>query len=71
MLFVTKDDSEDATESIPTVDRELLIPAETINYLCKAEECTSPEEFLRTYLGPSQPTLDSGTLWAVWDRHQI
>ncbi|XP_065540996.1 testis-expressed protein 47 isoform X2 [Lathamus discolor] len=44
---------------------ELLIPAETINYLCKAEECTSPEEFLRTYLGPSQPTLDSETVWPV------
>ncbi|XP_062470836.1 testis-expressed protein 47 [Pezoporus occidentalis] len=60
-----EDDSEDATESIPTVEQELLIPAETINYLCKAEECTSPEEFLRTYLGPSQPTLDSETVWPV------
>ncbi|KFQ50284.1 Uncharacterized protein C7orf62, partial [Nestor notabilis] len=61
----SEDDSEDVTESIPTAERELLIPAETINYLCKAEECISPEEFLRTYLGPSQPTLDSGTVWAV------
>ncbi|KAM4656821.1 testis-expressed protein 47 [Amazona ochrocephala] len=65
VLFVTKDDSEDATESVPTVERELLIPAETINYLCKAEECTSPEDFLRTYLGPSQPTLDSEMVWPV------
>uniref|UniRef100_A0A8C6JAW4 Uncharacterized protein n=1 Tax=Melopsittacus undulatus TaxID=13146 RepID=A0A8C6JAW4_MELUD len=56
---------EDATDSIPTVERELLIPAETINYLCKAEECTSPEEFLRTYLSPSQPTLDSEAVWPV------
>ncbi|KAM9013891.1 testis-expressed protein 47 [Ara ararauna] len=60
-----EDDSEDATESIPTVEQELLIPAETINYLCKAEECTSPEDFVRTYLGPSQPTLDSETVWPV------
>ncbi|XP_061205037.1 testis-expressed protein 47 [Neopsephotus bourkii] len=61
----SEDDSEDATESIPTVEQELLIPAETINYLYKAEECTCPEEFLRTYLGPSQPTLDSETVWPV------
>ncbi|XP_033921225.1 testis-expressed protein 47 [Melopsittacus undulatus] len=60
-----EEDSEDATDSIPTVERELLIPAETINYLCKAEECTSPEEFLRTYLSPSQPTLDSEAVWPV------
>uniref|UniRef100_A0A8B9FPH2 Uncharacterized protein n=1 Tax=Amazona collaria TaxID=241587 RepID=A0A8B9FPH2_9PSIT len=52
-------------QHIPTVERELLIPAETINYLCKAEECTSPEDFLRTYLSPSQPTLDSETVWPV------
>ncbi|XP_010013602.1 PREDICTED: uncharacterized protein C7orf62 homolog, partial [Nestor notabilis] len=61
----SEDDSEDVTESIPTAERELLIPAETINYLCKAEECISPEEFLRTYLGPSQPTLDSEMVWPV------
>ncbi|XP_074014846.1 testis-expressed protein 47 [Numenius arquata] len=60
-----EDDSEDADESVHTLEPELLIPAETINYLCNAEECTSPEDFLRIYLSPSQPALDSGTLHAV------
>ncbi|NXL42600.1 TEX47 protein, partial [Podilymbus podiceps] len=58
----SEDDGEDTRESIHTLAPELLIPAETINYLCNAEECASPEDFLRIYLSPSQPTLDSGTL---------
>lgn len=65
MLFIIKDDSEDTNESVHTLAPELLIPAETINYLCNAEESASPEDFLRIYLSPSQPALDSGTLRTV------
>ncbi|NXT88831.1 TEX47 protein, partial [Anhinga rufa] len=54
-----EDDSEDTNESIHTLAPELLIPVETINYLYNAEECASPEDFLRIYLSPSQPALDS------------
>ncbi|KFQ51340.1 Uncharacterized protein C7orf62, partial [Pelecanus crispus] len=60
-----EDDSEDTSESIHTLAPELLIPAETINYLYNAEECASPEDFLRIYLSPSQPALDSETVWPV------
>ncbi|NXJ46739.1 TEX47 protein, partial [Spizaetus tyrannus] len=60
-----EDDSEDASESVHTLAPELLIPAETINYLCNAEECASPEDFLRIYLSPSEPALDSDTVWPV------
>lgn len=63
MLFVPQGDSSD---SLHTLAPELLIPAETIGYLCKAEECSSPVDFLRMYLSPIQPALDSGTLHAVW-----
>ncbi|KAF1539523.1 Testis-expressed protein 47, partial [Eudyptula minor] len=55
----SEDDSEDTNESVHTLAPELLIPAETINYLYNAEECASPEDFLRIYLSPSQPALDS------------
>ncbi|XP_009893390.1 PREDICTED: uncharacterized protein C7orf62 homolog [Charadrius vociferus] len=34
-----EDDSEDANDSVHTLAPELQIPAETINYLCNAEEC--------------------------------
>ncbi|NXV45908.1 TEX47 protein, partial [Uria aalge] len=54
-----EDDSEDTNEDIHTFEPELLIPAEMINYLCNAEECISPEDFVRLYLSPLQPTLDS------------
>lgn len=67
MLFIIKDDSEDTSDSVHTLAPELLIPAETINYLCNAEECASPEDFLRIYLSPSQPALDSGKLHTVWE----
>ncbi|KGL86015.1 Uncharacterized protein C7orf62, partial [Charadrius vociferus] len=60
-----EDDSEDANDSVHTLAPELQIPAETINYLCNAEECTSPGDFLRIYLSPSQPALDSETVWPV------
>ncbi|NXC17095.1 TEX47 protein, partial [Corythaeola cristata] len=54
-----EDDSEDTHESVHALAPELLIPAETIHYLFNAEECASPEDFLRIYLSPSQPALDS------------
>ncbi|NXT46757.1 TEX47 protein, partial [Pluvianellus socialis] len=54
-----EDDNEDTNESVHSLAPELLIPADTINYLCNADECTSPEDFLRIYLSPSQPALDS------------
>ncbi|OPJ87488.1 hypothetical protein AV530_000955 [Patagioenas fasciata monilis] len=61
----SEDDSEDTLESVHTLAPELLIPSETINSLYNAEECASPEDFLRIYLSPSQPTLDSETVWPV------
>ncbi|XP_010568924.1 PREDICTED: uncharacterized protein C7orf62 homolog [Haliaeetus leucocephalus] len=64
-IATAPDDSEDTSESVHTLAPELLIPAETINYLCNAEECASPEDFLRIYLSPSQPALDSGKLHTV------
>ncbi|NXV77709.1 TEX47 protein, partial [Atlantisia rogersi] len=54
-----EDDSEDTSESVHTPAPELLIPVDTINCLCNAEECASPEDFLSIYLSPSQPALDS------------
>ncbi|XP_071671079.1 testis-expressed protein 47 [Patagioenas fasciata] len=63
--FTIQDDSEDTLESVHTLAPELLIPSETINSLYNAEECASPEDFLRIYLSPSQPTLDSETVWPV------
>ncbi|NXI61260.1 TEX47 protein, partial [Anseranas semipalmata] len=60
-----EDDSEDATDSPHALTPELLIPAETISRLCKAEECASPGDFLRMYLSPLQPALDSETVWPV------
>ncbi|NXG55491.1 TEX47 protein, partial [Hemiprocne comata] len=55
----SEDGSEDTGGSAHTLAPELLIPAETINCLCNAEACASPEDFLRMYLSPSQPALDS------------
>ncbi|NXE06480.1 TEX47 protein, partial [Lophotis ruficrista] len=54
-----EDESEDTEEDVYTLEPELLIPPETINYLHNAEECASPEDFLRIYLSPAQPALDS------------
>ncbi|NWU69894.1 TEX47 protein, partial [Pterocles burchelli] len=59
-----EDESEDPPESVHTLAPELLTPAQTITYLHNAKEGASPEDFLRTYLSPSQPALDSGTLHA-------
>ncbi|KFP28628.1 Uncharacterized protein C7orf62, partial [Colius striatus] len=58
-------DDEDTDESVHTLAPELLIPAETIQHLCNAEECASPEDFVRMYLCPSQPALDSEIVWPV------
>ncbi|OXB81860.1 UNVERIFIED_CONTAM: hypothetical protein H355_015057 [Colinus virginianus] len=44
---------------------EPLIPAGAVGYLCKAEECMSPGDFLRTYLSPVEPALDSEAVWPV------
>ncbi|NXC46857.1 TEX47 protein, partial [Penelope pileata] len=62
---IAEDDGEDSSDTLCTLASELLIPAETISSLCKAEECTSPVDFLRTYLSPFQPALDSETVWPV------
>ncbi|NXX81101.1 TEX47 protein, partial [Urocolius indicus] len=56
---LTKDDDEDTDDSVHTFPPELLIPAEKIQHLCNAEQCASPEDFVRMYLCPSQPALDS------------
>ncbi|KFP40811.1 Uncharacterized protein C7orf62, partial [Chlamydotis macqueenii] len=60
-----EEESEDTDEGVHTVGPELLIPVETINCLHNAEECASPEDFLRIYLSPAQPALDSETVWPV------
>ncbi|KFV19677.1 Uncharacterized protein C7orf62, partial [Tauraco erythrolophus] len=60
-----EDDSEDTHETVHALAPELLIPAEMINCLYNAEECASPEDFLRIYSSPSQPALDSETVWPV------
>ncbi|XP_048818065.1 testis-expressed protein 47 isoform X4 [Lagopus muta] len=57
--YVLKSAEGDSSDSLHTLAPELLIPAETIGYLCKAEECSSPVDFLRMYLSPIQPALDS------------
>uniref|UniRef100_A0A8B9P6V5 Uncharacterized protein n=1 Tax=Apteryx owenii TaxID=8824 RepID=A0A8B9P6V5_APTOW len=54
---------DNLNNNLHTLAPELLIPAETINYLCNIEECASPEEFLRMYLNPLQPAMDSETVW--------
>nr|XP_013800182.1 PREDICTED: uncharacterized protein C7orf62 homolog [Apteryx mantelli mantelli] len=58
-----EDNSDNLNNNLHTLAPELLIPAETINYLCNIEECASPEEFLRMYLNPLQPAMDSETVW--------
>ncbi|NXL92167.1 TEX47 protein, partial [Alectura lathami] len=65
MSKAPEDDSEDASDSLCTPATELPIPAGTISCLCKAEECASPVDFVRTYLSPLQPALDSEAVWPV------
>ncbi|NWH60098.1 TEX47 protein, partial [Geococcyx californianus] len=58
-IHSSKGDSEDTSDSVPTLSPELLVPAKTIDSLYHAEECVSPEDFLKMYLSPCQPALDS------------
>ncbi|XP_025909673.1 testis-expressed protein 47, partial [Nothoprocta perdicaria] len=58
-----EDDSDDLNNDLHTLAPELIIPAETVNYLCDTEEFSSPEEFLKMYLNPLQPAMDSETVW--------
>uniref|UniRef100_A0A8C6ZUR1 Uncharacterized protein n=1 Tax=Nothoprocta perdicaria TaxID=30464 RepID=A0A8C6ZUR1_NOTPE len=58
-------DVDDLNNDLHTLAPELIIPAETVNYLCDTEEFSSPEEFLKMYLNPLQPAMDSGTLPTV------
>ncbi|NWX90805.1 TEX47 protein, partial [Nothoprocta ornata] len=60
-----EDDSDDLNNDLHTLAPELIIPAETVNYLCDTEEFPSPEEFLKMYLNPLQPAMDSGMLLTV------
>ncbi|XP_043379954.1 testis-expressed protein 47 isoform X2 [Chelonia mydas] len=50
-------------DNLHTLVPELLIPAETINYLCKAKEFMSPEAFLKMYNNPLQSAMASETVW--------
>ncbi|XP_040503823.2 wiskott-Aldrich syndrome protein homolog 1 isoform X2 [Gallus gallus] len=59
VLKSAEDDSKANSDSLCVLPPELLIPAATIGYLSKAEECASPVDFLRMYLSPVQPALDS------------
>ncbi|NXP47274.1 TEX47 protein, partial [Heliornis fulica] len=61
----SEDNCDNTSESVHTLAPELLIPVDKINYLHNAEECSSPEDFLRIYLSPFQPVLDSETVWPV------
>ncbi|XP_052536428.1 testis-expressed protein 47 isoform X1 [Tympanuchus pallidicinctus] len=65
VLKSAEGDSKASSDSLHILAPELLIPAETIGYLCKAEECSSPVDFLRMYLSPIQPALDSEAVWPV------
>uniref|UniRef100_A0A8C5S9S7 Testis expressed 47 n=1 Tax=Laticauda laticaudata TaxID=8630 RepID=A0A8C5S9S7_LATLA len=44
--------NKDLGECLHTTVPELLIPAETIQYLCRSQECLSPAEFLKMYKKP-------------------
>ncbi|XP_070616976.1 testis-expressed protein 47-like [Erythrolamprus reginae] len=50
-------------ECLQTAVPELLIPAETIQYLCRSQECLSPGKFLKMYNNPVQPQMDAETVW--------
>ncbi|XP_074867360.1 testis-expressed protein 47-like isoform X3 [Carettochelys insculpta] len=50
-------------DNLHTLVPELLIPAEIIEYLCKATEFMSPEAFLKMYNNPLQPAMASETVW--------
>lgn len=65
VLKSAEDDSKANSDSLCVLPPELLIPAATIGYLSKAEECASPVDFLRMYLSPVQPALDSEVVWPI------
>ncbi|XP_067390449.1 testis-expressed protein 47 isoform X2 [Emydura macquarii macquarii] len=48
-------------DNLHTLVPELLIPAETISFLCKAKEFMSPAEFLKMYNNPLQPAMASAS----------
>ncbi|XP_025029094.1 testis-expressed protein 47-like [Python bivittatus] len=60
-LATLKVGSKGLGECLHTAVPELLIPAETIRYLCRTQECLSPTEFLKVFDNPLQPNMDSGT----------
>ncbi|XP_053221232.1 testis-expressed protein 47-like [Podarcis raffonei] len=62
-LATLKVGNKGLSDCLHTVVPELLMPAETIQYLCKAKECLSPEEFLKIYNNPLQPKMDSECVW--------
>uniref|UniRef100_A0A8D2LAV0 Testis expressed 47 n=1 Tax=Varanus komodoensis TaxID=61221 RepID=A0A8D2LAV0_VARKO len=68
-LATLKVSSKGLSECLHTAVPELLIPAETIRCLCKAQECLSPGEFLRMYNNPLQPNMDSG-IFICLERNQ-
>uniref|UniRef100_A0A670KL58 Uncharacterized protein n=1 Tax=Podarcis muralis TaxID=64176 RepID=A0A670KL58_PODMU len=65
-LATLKVGNKGLSDCLHTVVPELLMPAETIQYLCKAKECLSPEEFLKIYNNPLQPKMDSAS-WPSGD----
>ncbi|XP_077172962.1 testis-expressed protein 47 [Paroedura picta] len=50
-------------DCLHSVVPELLIPMETIMYLCEAEDCLRPQEFLDMYSSPLQPVMDADSVW--------
>ncbi|XP_066496547.1 testis-expressed protein 47-like [Tiliqua scincoides] len=62
-LATLKMNSKGLGDNLHTLVPELLIPAETIKYLCKTKECLSPREFLKMYYDPLQPQMDAETVW--------
>ncbi|XP_078237548.1 testis-expressed protein 47 isoform X3 [Pogona vitticeps] len=62
-LATLKVGNKGLSECLHNVVPELLVPAETIQCLCRAKECLSPAEFLKMYSNPLQPSMDSETVW--------
>nr|XP_020660473.1 uncharacterized protein C7orf62 homolog [Pogona vitticeps] len=62
-LATLKVGNKGLSECLHNVVPELLVPAETIQCLCRAKECLSPAQFLEMYSNPLQPSMDSETVW--------
>ncbi|XP_061456277.1 testis-expressed protein 47 [Rhineura floridana] len=62
-LATLKVGNKGLSDCLHTVVPELLIPAETIKYLCRSKECLSPAQFLAMYNNPLQPKMDSESVW--------